>query len=343
MVAENCPNLYVAQATNMLAIVDFTAGRTSSGWLKIGLAVRIAQDLQLMHEPKSMLGLTASEEEERRRTFWSIYLLDKLVSCGQGRPPAIADEDCHVQLPCTQDAFNSGIIPKTADTLHALLGWNTTPDGTSVVGSAFRLVVLSGSALGRCARYGLHQRDVEDALPWDSKSEFASHGSTLLLVENHLQAEMQPVDSLADRHRRADGTVDHDVTSHIVFARTLYHLAYCLLNHSFLLRLRVQKLKCRIPPNFLTQASEVCLKHARELIELLRSATAAGLHVQSSFYAYSIAVAGSLLSLGANEARLAHLEPDGKIVAAYQLSLSMLQKIGQIWEHASKMVSFVEP
>lgn len=200
--------------------------------------------------------------------------------------------------------------------------------------------MLSGSALGRCARYGLHQRDVQDALPWDSKSEFASHGSTLLLVEHHLQAEaqLQPLSALADRYRRSDGRIDHDITSHIVFARTTFHLAYCLLNHSFLLRLRLQKLSCRTPPNFLARSAELCLTHARALIELLHDAAAAGLYVQSSFYAYSVAVAGSLLSLGMHEARLANHEPDSKIVVAHQSSLSMLQEIGQVWEHASKMV-----
>lgn len=139
MIAENCPNLHVAQTTNLLAIIDFTGklpplevlsmqsmhhsnclfcgidGRTSSAWLKIGLAVRIAQDLQLMKEPKATL--PAIEQEERRRAFWSIFLLDRLVSCGQGRPPAISDEDCLVQLPCDQRTFRNGLLKETV-TLH---------------------------------------------------------------------------------------------------------------------------------------------------------------------------------------------------------------------------------
>lgn len=156
------------------------AGRTSSGWLKIGLAVRICQDLQLMKEPSPMLPII--EQEERRRVFWSVYLLDKLVSCGKSRPPAIADEDCHVQLPCEEGVFRSGTWKQTA-TFHQLLNWDAD---LGTIRGHFTLAILVASALGRCARYVLHERETDDMLPWDSRSEFAAINSFLLLIEQHL-------------------------------------------------------------------------------------------------------------------------------------------------------------
>lgn len=57
--------------------------------MKIGLAVRIAQDLRLMYEPDASSNMNDVEREEHRRVFWSVYLLDKLVSCGRARPPAV--------------------------------------------------------------------------------------------------------------------------------------------------------------------------------------------------------------------------------------------------------------
>ncbi|KAJ4184476.1 hypothetical protein NW759_017028 [Fusarium solani] len=83
LVVENCPNLHVAQTMNLLAIADFTAGRTSSGWLKIGLAVRIAQDLQLMKEPSPLLPMSSKKNEDEcfgRFIFWiSWYPVENLV------------------------------------------------------------------------------------------------------------------------------------------------------------------------------------------------------------------------------------------------------------------------
>jgi hypothetical protein len=56
-------------------------GKLHPAWMKIGLSVRIAQDLRLMLEPTA--NLSDVDQEERRRVFWSIYLLDKLTSVGR--------------------------------------------------------------------------------------------------------------------------------------------------------------------------------------------------------------------------------------------------------------------
>ncbi|KPM37531.1 hypothetical protein AK830_g9064 [Neonectria ditissima] len=332
MTAENSLNLYVAQATNMLAIIDFTAaGRTSSGWLKIGLAVRISQDLQLMEEPNS--DLPAVEQEERRRAFWSVYLLDKLVSCGQGRPPAISDDDCHLSLPCHEQIFRDGGVADTP-TLHKLLKWNTELESRC---GTFSLAILAASALGRCARYVLHQRDIDEILPWDSQSNFASLNSSFLLVEHHLQSENRPVNEIVAQHRQPDGNIDHGTVGWIVFARNIFHLCHCLLNHPFLVRLRLQKLKCRMPPNFWAQALQSCRTHACKLVDLLDTAASAGCHVQSSFYAYSVAVAGSILSLSICADREMGKEVDPAMITGSQQALNTLESMGRVWEHASKM------
>ncbi|RMZ83261.1 hypothetical protein DV738_g1273, partial [Chaetothyriales sp. CBS 135597] len=77
--ANKVADLMTVQTVTLLAILDYTAGRGRHGsaWVKIGLAVRIAQDLRLMLE--SATHLPYSEQEERRRTFWSVYLLDRLA------------------------------------------------------------------------------------------------------------------------------------------------------------------------------------------------------------------------------------------------------------------------
>ncbi|KAH6887478.1 fungal-specific transcription factor domain-containing protein [Thelonectria olida] len=327
MTTENCPNLHVAQATNILAIVDFTAGRTSSGWLKIGLAVRIAQDLQLQTEPKSTL--SAIEQEERRRAFWSIYLLDKLVSCGQGRPPAISDNDCHVQLPCDQQTFRTGSTKKTM-TLHELFNWGSDSEGVT---GTFALTILAASTLGRCARHVLHQCETDDILPWDSKSEFTSLNSDLLLVEHHLEPQTSPINEIVDRYKKPDGSLDHQDISHVIFARTIFHLCHCLLNHPFLLQLRLQKSRCRMPPNFWAGAQQTSKSHALKIAELLDSAAAAGCHVQSSFYVYATSVAGSILLLAVH----AHQDPGADLRKGSQQAFQILERMGQAWEHASKM------
>lgn len=330
LTVENCPNLHVAQTTNLLAIVDFTAGRTSSGWLKIGLAVRIAQDLQLMKEPSPMLPIV--EQEERRRVFWSVYLLDKLVSCGKARPPAIADEDCHVQLPCEEEVFRTGTWKQTA-TLHQLLNWNTD---LGEIRGHFTLAILVASALGRCARYVLHERETDDVLPWDSRSEFAAINSFLLLTEQHLHVEDLSVNDIIANNTLPDGSLDHQTVGHAIFARVVFHLCHCLLNHPFLLALRLQKLKSKAPSSFLSRSFQTCSEHACKIPALLDQAQKAGCHVEASFYAYSTCLAGSVLSLFIHGASSKSQQPH-ELLEPGQQCLSILKDMGAFWDHASKM------
>ena len=73
-----------------------------SCWTTLGLAVRTAQSIGLHVESQSrntLKGLNALDVERRRRIWYSIYVLDRLLSLQLGRPPAIHDDDCDVPLP----------------------------------------------------------------------------------------------------------------------------------------------------------------------------------------------------------------------------------------------------
>ncbi|KAH6611304.1 hypothetical protein Trco_001324 [Trichoderma cornu-damae] len=331
LTVENNPSLQVAQASNILGVVDFTCGRTSSGWLKIGLAVRIAQDLQLMKEPKSTL--SPIEQEEHRRAFWSIYLLDKLVSVGQSRPPAISEEDVHVQLPSDEETLRRGVWKKTP-TLHQLINWKSEAES---VNGTFTQTILAATALGRCVRYVLHGREMDEMPPWDPRSDFTLLNTFLLLIDHHLQVETAPIPQVVEQHRKPDGALDFQSLEHVVFARIIFHTAHCLLNHPFLLRMRLQKSNCKVPPKFLTRSFQVSCSHARSISSVVEDAIASGCHVQSSFYAYASILAGGLLSLAIHIDQEKGQATDPELLTHYQKAIHILERVGRRWDHASKM------
>ncbi|KAL1896315.1 hypothetical protein Sste5346_004699 [Sporothrix stenoceras] len=91
--------------------------RTDKCWTTLGLAVRIAQSIGLhvdsdpvrtpaqteTHSQTQAQTLTSTlafrNAELRRRVWYSVYVLDRLLALQLGRPPAIHDEDCHLLLP----------------------------------------------------------------------------------------------------------------------------------------------------------------------------------------------------------------------------------------------------
>ncbi|KAF3765799.1 hypothetical protein M406DRAFT_276471 [Cryphonectria parasitica EP155] len=72
----------------------------SAAWNFLGNAVRVAQDIGLYSEsgPWPII-----EGEMRRRTWWTIYVLDRTLAVEVGRPMLIDDADCDVALPAGVD------------------------------------------------------------------------------------------------------------------------------------------------------------------------------------------------------------------------------------------------
>lgn len=85
------------------------ACRTDKCWTTLGLAVRVSQSIGLHVDVEASFSRPVEERAEnqallwkietRRRVWYSVYVLDRLLALQLGRPPAIHDDDCHLRLP----------------------------------------------------------------------------------------------------------------------------------------------------------------------------------------------------------------------------------------------------
>lgn len=312
------------------------AGRVSSGWLKVGLAARISQDLQLMSEPPCYL--PPSTQEEWRRTFWSIYLVDKLISCARQRPLAIIDEECHVQLPCDENTFQMGELKRTS-TLQQLLSWNTTVSDSP---SPFALTILMASVFGRCTGY-VHQRNTIDDIPlWDGKSGFSAVNSSLLLLEPYLEIGTKSIVDVVRENTQPNGAIDGQRVGHLLFSQALFHLCHCLLNHPFLLRLRLKPFRGRTPNSFILRAFQIAGEHAKQLTDLLAEAATTSNIGKSSFYAYCLTIAGGIHSLAfQNQRQRGDLE-QYQMQRYFERSIDALESLANSWPMVSNTVRSLE-
>ncbi|EWG51013.1 hypothetical protein FVEG_10126 [Fusarium verticillioides 7600] len=92
---------------NLLLIVQYTifASNLSAAWHFIGLATRLAIDLDLLSETRLSVIDEAQENEaevnKRRRVFWSTYILETNLCVILNRPRSIPDEAIFTPLPST--------------------------------------------------------------------------------------------------------------------------------------------------------------------------------------------------------------------------------------------------
>ena len=88
------------QALILLGIYSMFDPSETSLWHVVGFAARVAISLNL-HRRVDDANLPPAVVEQRKRVFYSLYNLDRLVAATLSKPLAIADDDIDVQVWCT--------------------------------------------------------------------------------------------------------------------------------------------------------------------------------------------------------------------------------------------------
>ncbi|KAK3044789.1 hypothetical protein LTS18_000352, partial [Coniosporium uncinatum] len=121
------PTLGRIQALLMITGHSWGAGEGRRAWIYLGMAVRMAQVMGLFDESayaRKHNGSVSSQEfiaaEEQRRTAWTCFLMDSLLSGGKGRKRTLNADDMQIQLPSDTDNFIFG-EPVRCERLNGML------------------------------------------------------------------------------------------------------------------------------------------------------------------------------------------------------------------------------
>ncbi|KAF8312877.1 hypothetical protein DL93DRAFT_2042574, partial [Clavulina sp. PMI_390] len=146
-IGHNVTQLAHVQAFVLLASFLASINSLPQAWLLCGQAVRTAQDLGLHRSPQH-LHLTPIDKETRRKVWWCVYGLDRMLAVALGRPLGIDDADCDVELPLDIDDV---ALPKYFASAHSpttslMKGFNALTCLWKIAGQVLRSVY----ALDKC-------------------------------------------------------------------------------------------------------------------------------------------------------------------------------------------------
>lgn len=128
------PTVAATQACLLLAYEGFGANQDSALWMYLGCAIRMAVDLGLQKldgvkyqgqkdpgyhrsshdsDPSDQSPVVSAEEmkeieQERIDTLWTVFMLDRVISSGTGRPVTLRDEDFELSFPAITASTKSG-------------------------------------------------------------------------------------------------------------------------------------------------------------------------------------------------------------------------------------------
>jgi len=94
--------LYHVQSLALMSSFLCSVNCLPQAWLLVGQAVRSAQDLGL-HRSSRRLNAPVIEKETRKKVWWSVYALDRMLALALGRPLGVEDSDCDAEFPVDVD------------------------------------------------------------------------------------------------------------------------------------------------------------------------------------------------------------------------------------------------
>ncbi|KAH6679781.1 putative Zn(II)2Cys6 transcription factor [Halenospora varia] len=112
--ARESHSVHNIEAMTLLVLYNLRSPSNSGIWYMIGLAIRTCIDLGL-HREAYYGNLTPYEGQLRRRLFWTVYFLERVIAVSLGRPYSIADRDIDATMPLEIDdtVRDDGLIART--------------------------------------------------------------------------------------------------------------------------------------------------------------------------------------------------------------------------------------
>lgn len=246
-------------------------------WLSAGRAVRLGQMMQLHRLDGTGLDVKQclpppkdwTEREERRRTFWMSFCIDRYASIGTGWPMTIDERDILTNLPASEDAFEKS-KPMPTGSLDQVLN----PNGAANL-QAFGSIVLTAAMFGRNLLH-LHRPGPDD-------NDEDINGGFWNRHRHIEQILLQTSLGLPDHLRLPSGLTDPNV----VFANMCIHTSSICLHQAAIFKAD----KYRLPANVSNESKIRCVTAAAEIASIMRMISHMDLSAMNPFISFCVYVA----------------------------------------------------
>ncbi|CAL5874636.1 uncharacterized protein PFLUO_LOCUS8933 [Penicillium psychrofluorescens] len=253
---ESVVSMRHCQTWILIGTYEFRMIYFPRAWLSVGKASRLALMMGLHRLDGEMLDVKQTilpprdwtDREERRRTFWMGFCIDRYASIGTGWPMLIDEQDINTNLPASEESFIKSKPQRTLRLADILAG-----EGVTTL-SPFGCVVVLASLFGKNFLH-IHRPSPQDN-DHDLNGEFwkrhRSHDNILL----HIAL------SLPDHLRLPTGVEDVNV----IFANMSIHTSTICLHQAAIFKAE----KNKMPNQIVTESKRRCLVAANQISSTMK-------------------------------------------------------------------------
>ncbi|KAI4686468.1 uncharacterized protein J4E84_005748 [Alternaria hordeiaustralica] len=274
---ESTITLAHCQTWVLMATYEFRQMYFPRAWMSSGRGSRLAQMMQLHRldgvglDVKQCLAPPKdwTEREERRRTFWLTFCIDRYASIGTGWPMTYDEKDIMTNLPASEEAFDKS-KPMDTGSLDQLLNPNGVQNLQPLGG-----IVLTAAMFGRNLLH-LH-RPLSDDNENDINGGFWNRHRSIerILLQTSL--------SLPDSIRLPSGIAEPNV----VFTNMCIHTSAICLHQAAIFKAD----KFRLPASVSNESKIRCVTAAAEIASIMRMISHMDLGSMNPFISFCVYVA----------------------------------------------------
>ncbi|TDZ13725.1 hypothetical protein C8035_v009134 [Colletotrichum spinosum] len=305
-VTEGRVELSTLQSLCLLSIFDFGSGNVTRSGLNLSIASHLAHSIPPSSNPRN--------DQERKLCLASIVALQNLQGCII--PSASLTHNATLASTCT-----------APDLASAQLG---QPHDRDIVTLASHF-----SITWRMARaYATSRVGPDSPPPWDSRSDYS------MVMQAH-----HDIDCRASvRYRFANNRINNFSAEEIqsrrhwwmpfLFIQFVHETIPCLLNHPFLLSMRLRSFRETVPVHFMQQSFEAINRNAGWVIYFVDVLEKKGIQVSDPVLAHCVVIVATI-----------HLQHSfvqdpvlkGKAEVGFEKCMRFLRKMADIWPAVANM------
>ncbi|OAQ98784.1 hypothetical protein LLEC1_05423 [Akanthomyces lecanii] len=328
-IASSAVELSTLQTLCILSMVEFADGKIAQAGLHVAIASHLAQSVQ----SNSMLG----DADEFGDCVRSIMMLQNLQGCiapatgpGSaligGQPPPISQ--IHAA------ALSGRTEPASAGSVH---NNNAGPGSGGQMESGIMKYVLELSEAWRMARsYAACRVSADAPPPWNQHSDYSS------VMNLHLEFDCRvPLRYRFAANKFAEQDADalerrRDYWGPWLYIQIIYALIPCIVNHPFLLSMRLKNFRHTLPQSFIHHSFEYINRHAGWIMYFINMLEKKSFQIADPALAHCIAVVATI-----------HLQHSfvkdrplrDKAQEGFEKCISFLRRMGGTWPYISTMAN----
>jgi hypothetical protein len=289
---------------------------------------------------ESLTPANSTVREERRRCFWSIFLLKRL----HGADFSILDFSGEENFPWYPTSTgkvgaNSHLSSNNYDRSYAVssevVSGTSSREEVKDAGIVAYAIQLS-EVWFKTTRYARRRGKPSALPPWSPQSEYSSIMTQQMEFETRMPYthRFKPANFVSKSSEELQS--NRDYWGPWLFIQFLYHTNQCLLNHPLILSLRLRTFRCVIPEIFLQHTSDLISSHVSWIMHLIDLLEEKPFKVSDPFIGHCAAI---VATIHLQESFKDNLEAREEHQLNFAKCLHFIRGIEMEWPHISRIVS----